>query len=372
MTDQLLSNTPPSRFSFLKTKRAIAVGIGIAIIAVGSLVWYISYSSQFAAPQTNAELEQFTMPLGSGDFKDLSALLKEKGFIKSEAGFKIAYFKTNGIGITATTCVDCFTPGAYRISKSMTAWQVAETFKEGPYMKWVVIPEGLRKEQIADILANQLGWNEDVEKKWVTTYTSMNYDEIEGLYFPDPYLIPVDEEPLKVADRLRAKFNEKFQPYTQEALKQNIKWTTALKLASIVQREAAGKDDMPLIAGILWNRLLKDMKLEVDATVQYVRDDQIHYGEARYDKQPGTYTSEGTWWMPIKPEDIDIPSPYNTYRNEGLPPHPIANPGIDAIKAVLYPEETECMFYLHDKSKTIHCAETFEEHKANIATYLSD
>ncbi len=177
-------------------------------------------------------------------------MLKEKGFIKSEAGFKIAYFKTNGIGITATTCVDCFTPGAYKISKSMTAWQVAETFKEGPYMKWVVIPEGLRKEQIADILANQLGWNEDAEKKWVTTYTSMNYDEIEGLYFPDTYLIPVDEEPLKVADRLRTKFNEKFQPYTQEALKQNIKWTTALKLASIVQREAAGKDDMPLIAGI--------------------------------------------------------------------------------------------------------------------------
>ncbi len=75
---------------------------------------------------------------------------------------------------------------------------------------------------------------------------------------------------------------------------------------------------------------------------------------------------------PIKSEDKDIPSPYNTYRNKGLPPHPIDNPGIDAIKAVLYPEETECMFYLHDKSKTIHCAKTFEEHKENIATYLND
>lgn len=373
MTDQFLSNnTQPSRFSFLKTKLAIAVGIGAAIIAVGALVWYVSHNSQFAAPQATGETEQVVVPLGTGDFLGLAKLLKEKGFIKSETGFKIAYFKTFGFDTKATTCMDCFVPGAYKISKSMTAWQVAETFRAGPYMKWVVIPEGLRKEQIADILANQLGWSEDVESKWVTTYTSMNYDEIEGLYFPDTYLIPVDEEPLKVADRLRTKFNEKFQPYTQEALKQNIKWTTALKLASIVQREAAGKDDMPLIAGILWNRLLKDEKLEVDATVQYVRDDQIHYGEARYDKQPGTYTSEGTWWTPIKPEDKDIPSPYNTYRNKGLPPHPITNPGIEAIKAVLYPEETECMFYLHDKTKTIHCAKTFEEHKANIATYLSD
>lgn len=373
MIEQIPSNNQPSpRFSFLKAKLGIALGIGIAIIAVGALVWYVSYNSQFAAPQANAEIEQMTIPLGSGDFTSLAKLLKDKGFVKSETGFKIAYFKTFGIDTKATTCMDCFVPGAYKISKSMTAWEIAETFKKGPYMKWVVIPEGLRKEQIADILANQLGWDEDAEKKWVTTYTSMNYDEIEGLYFPDTYLIPVDEEPLKVADRLRVKFNEKFQPYTQEALKQNIKWTTALKLASIVQREAAGKDDMPLIAGILWNRLLNDTKLEVDATVQYIRDDEIHYGKARYDNQPATYTSEGTWWTPIKPEDKDIASPYNTYRNKGLPPHPISNPGIAAIEAVLHPEETECMFYLHDNDRVIHCAKTLQEHQANIETYLKN
>lgn len=286
------------------------------------------------------------------------AALWQQGFIKSTLGFG---FALKGSDIK---------PGVYKVSKAMTAWELANIVRQGPYMRWVVIPEGLRKEQIAELLTENLGWSEEAKTKWITTYTSMSYDEIEGLYFPDTYPIPVDEEPLKVADRLRTKFNEKFQPYTQEAIKQNIKWTTALKLASIVQREAAGKDDMPLIAGILWNRLLKDMKLEVDATVQYVRDDQIHYGEARYDKQPGTYTGEGTWWTPIKPADKDIPSPYNTYRNEGLPPHPIANPGIDAIKAVLYPEETGCLYYLHDSSGQIHCAKTYEEHEANIETYL--
>lgn len=325
----------------------------IVVLGVGGVV---AYQLTFAAPQLQAELVQFTVPLGQND--KTWEELKEKHFVKSGWAFK---FTMGGAEIE---------PGSYKISKSMNAFEIARVFKRGPYMKWVVIPEGLRKEQIADILANQLGWSEDAEKKWVTTYTSMNYDEIEGLYFPDTYLIPVVEEPLKVADRLRTKFNEKFQPYTQEALKQNIKWTTALKLASIVQREAAGKDDMPLIAGILWNRLLKDMKLEVDATVQYVRDDQIHYGEARYDKQPGTYTSEGTWWTPIKPEDKDIPSPYSTYRNEGLPPHPISNPGLEAIDAVLNSAETECLYYLHDSSGQIHCSKTYEEHEANIETYL--
>lgn len=367
MTDQFLqSNIPPSRFSFLKTKLALVLIGAVIVLGIGGIV---TYQLTFAAPQPGAGLDQFTNPTptdgrGGTPIEGYGiAKLKGQGFIKSEIGFKIAFALIGGKEIQ---------PGAYKLSKAMTAWEAAKAIKEGPNLVWVMIPEGLRKEQIAELLAPALKWDEATKEKWITTYTSMSYDEIEGVYFPDTYLIPIDEEPLKVVSRLRSKFNEMLQPYTQEALKQNIKWTTALKLASIVQREAAGKDDMPLIAGILWNRLLKDEKLEVDATVQYVRDDQIHYGEARYDKQPGTYTSEGTWWTPIKSEDKDIPSPYNTYRNKGLPPHPIANPGIDAIKAVLYPEETECMFYLHDKSKTIHCAKTFEEHKANITTYLSD
>ena len=181
----------------------------------------------------------------------------------------------------------------------------------------------------------------------------MEYDYIEGVYFPDTYLIPINEAPLDVAKRLRAHFEEKFTPYAKEAIKQNIKWTTTLTLASIVQREASGKDDMPLIAGILWNRLLKGQKLEVDATVQYARGD----------------TGNG-WWAPMSLADKQIDSPYNTYLNKGLPPHPISNPGTDAINAVLNPTETKCLFYLHDSAGTIRCAETYEEHLENIEQYL--
>lgn len=350
--------------------KKVLLGIAVSVLVVLGATGIIVYSSFFGAPQTQAELEQFTMPLGSGDFKELSALLKNEGFIKSETGFKLAYFKTMGIGLTATTCVDCFSPGAYKISKNMSAWEIADIIKKGPYMKWIVIPEGFRKEQIAEIIGNELRWDKNTKEKWITTYTSMKYEEIEGVYFPETYLIPVDETPLNVANRLRVKFNEKFTPYSQEALKQNIKWDTLIKVASIVQREAAGKDDMPLVAGIIWNRLLKNMKLEVDSTIQYVRDDVIHYGEARYDKQPGSYSSDGDWWTPIKIADMNIASPYNTYRNKGLPPHPIANPGTDAISAVLHPAETECLYYLHDSSGQIHCAKTYEEHQANITMYL--
>jgi len=150
------------------------------------------------------------------------------------------------------------------------------------------------------------------------------------------------------------RFNERFAGYPEKFAEQNVLWTSALKIASIVQREAAGKEDMPLIAGILWNRLLNDQPLEIDATIQYARGN----------------TGSG-WWAPIKASDIDdIDSPYNTYKHKGLPPTPISNPGIDAIDAVLNPTETDCYYYLHDKDRQIHCAKTLEEHEANIDKYL--
>lgn len=320
-------------------------------------VGIFAYHSLFGAPQSQAEAERFIVPLNA-ETEDTIQKLHEQGFIKSEWGFNYA---RKGKEIQ---------PGGYKISKNMNTWETAEALAQEPYMKWVVIPEGLRKEQIAELIGDSLGWGQEAKRKWVGNYTAMNYDEIEGIYFPDTYLLPKDETGLQIADRLQTKFNEKFQPYADKFLEANIKWTTALKLASIVQREAAGKSDMPLVAGILWNRLLKDMKLETDATVQYIRDSQIHYSKTPSDVQLSGYTSEGSWWTPIKVSDLETPSPYNTYQNKGLPPHPICNPGLDAIDAVLNSTETECLYYLHDSGGQIHCSKTYEGHKTNIEKYL--
>lgn len=297
------------------------------------------FNSLFGAPQGQEEFKRFTVPLNA-EAKNTIQELQEQGFIKSEHGFKIAL---GNVGIQ---------PGAYRISKSMNAWQIAKIIKQGPYMKWVVIPEGLRKEQIAEILTEELGWTDLQKNDWLTTYTAMNYDYVEGVYFPDTYLIPIGESGSGTAARFIDKFNEKFAPYYDKFTQANIKWDTALKIASLIQREAGSKEDMPLIAGIIWNRLLSGMKLEIDATLQYITG------------QPGS------WWGAVKPEYKQIDSPYNTYLYKGLPPHPICNPGLDAIDAVLNSIETECLYYLHDSNKQIHCAKTYEEHLQNIEKYL--
>jgi len=145
---------------------------------------------------------------------------------------------------------------------------------------------------------------------------------------------------------MRSHFNEKCGAVLQEFAENNIKHDTAITLASIVQREAANEKEMPLIAGIIWNRLLHkpEVKLEIDATIQYI------------------IGKPGNWWPKVRPEDYKIESPYNTYLHAGKPPAPICNPGLAAMEAVVHPEETEYYYYLHDSQGQIHPAKTYEEH----------
>lgn len=245
--------------------------------------------------------------------------------------------------------------GGYYFYKNMSVWNKISKIKKGPDLKWVTVLPGMRKEQIGEILSATFNWSEEELKKWNEVYTRMKYEYREGVYFPDTYLIPVGESGLEVANRMIANFNEKFSPYFEEAAEKNIQWTTVLKIASLIQREAGGREDMALISGVIWNRLDRGLKLEIDATAQYIK------GKV-----------EGNWWSRVSPSDLKIDSDYNDYLHKGLPPTPICNPGIDAIKAALNPEETDCLYYLHDKNRQIHCVKTFEEHKENIKKYLQD
>ena len=297
-----------------------------------------------SASQKQANISVFT--ISKTNQNQTTERLVEGGYIKSRWILPIARLMTLRFG--------GIEPGGYKISQSMSARELVMILTSEPQLKWITFPEGLRKEEIGERLAKQLHWTNEELEKWNNTYTAMQYDYREGVYFPDTYLIPVDENGLDTAKRMINRFNERFQGYPDMFAAKNIKWTTALTLASIIQREAAGSHDMPLIAGILWNRLDKNKQLEIDATVQYARG-----------------KTEKGWWTPIKgSETRSLESPFNTYLNKGLPPHPISNPGMDAIDAVLNPQETDCIYYLHDSDGVIHCSASFAEHELNIDRYL--
>lgn len=289
-------------------------------------------------------LSVFVVPQDTKGF-ETAASLKKQGFIRNELAYRIV----SGIKGLNQSAVS----GGYRLSPSMSMWQVLKKLSDHPDLVWVTIKEGLRKEQTGESLAIQLGWTD----KQILEWNNVNADSLEyqeGVYFPDTYLLPLDETPTQIAKRFIDKFNEKIGPLIPQFTAKNIKWTTGVKIASLIEREAAGSDDMKLISGIIWKRLDIGMKLEIDATMQYTK------GKVN-----------DRWWGNIDLKEKKSDSPYNTYKYKGLPPTPISNPGFDAIEAALHPEETDCIFYLHDKNQQIHCARTYAEHKENIVKYLS-
>lgn len=237
----------------------------------------------------------------------------------------------------------------------MNAWEVMNKITGRPDLAWVTVSGCQRKEQIGEKLAAVLGWSDETLKKWNIVYTSVSPEYFEGVYYPDTYLIPTDESGEQVAKRFIDRFNEKFAPLAEKYAAANIKWTTGLKIASLIAREAAGTTDMKVISGVIWNRLNIGMPLQIDATMQYTLG-----------KKP-----DGPWWGVVDLAEKQNDSPYNSYLYKGLPPTPICSPNIAAIEAALNPEPTDCLFYLHDGDKQIHCAKTYEEHLANIRKYLN-
>ncbi len=221
-----------------------------------------------------------------------------------------------------------------------------------PSVRIIKVSEGLRKEEIAQVVGDKLGWDDTEKEEFVNAHLALSISDMEGYYFPKSYMVQKTEDPLGMSQIMLSQFKKATQNIPKAKTTKIVNEDTAVKIASIIQREAGGKGDMRLISGIIWNRIFKGMKLQMDATLQYAKGNE-----------------EDGWWPQVVPADKKIVSPYNTYLHADLPPHPIANPGLAAIEAAYNPIKTTCLFYLHDKQGNIHCSATYEGHKANIAKY---
>ena len=325
-------------------------GIGkfLAIILAGFsltlLVGSISYAKVFGPTDTQAPTEDFFVQEDT-DTTTLAQELTDKGYVRGAWIFDIAFIR-EAYG-------NKILPGGYKISRSMDAWTIASTLLEPPYAAWIKVPVGVRKEQIAIQLADRLGWSDEKKKAFLDATNAHGPEYIEGVYLPDTYFIPTDLPPQQVEEKIRSHFNSVFEPYAKEAVAKRVPWTTVLTIASLIQREAGSASDMPIISGIIQNRLRVGMPLAIDATFQYM---------------DGNSTSG--WWTPPRKASSYPNSPFNTYKNKGLPPHPIAEPGVTAIEAALNPSQTNCLFYIHDNYGKMHCSPTYAGQLANVQKYL--
>lgn len=308
------------------------VGIGAAFIIFGPV-------------GKSGEFKTFVVPRDTKEFIIENELYKQK-LIKNPKTFRFL-LNTNALGKEIK-------PGGYLLSNDMNMFKILAKITGKPDLVWFKLSYCPRKEQVGEYLAETLNWNSDQVNEWNDLYKNDKPEYFEGVYYPDTYLIPVSESPAQVAQRLINRFEEKFAPLSDKFISENIKWTTGLKIASLIAREAGGEDDIKLISGIIWNRLNTGMRLQIDATMQYTLGKK----------------ADGSWWGPVSISEKLNESAYNTYLHEGLPPTPICSPSIEYIEAALDPEETDCLFYLHGKDRQIHCAKTYKEHLENIENYL--
>lgn len=217
----------------------------------------------------------------------------------------------------------------------------------------VTIPEGLTFMEIAATLKRIAKVDSAAFHRWcendsVCQRYGVPAGSMEGYLKPDTYEFFVREDAASVGARMAKAFATMWEREAEGRLRASGRTKhDLLTLASIVQTEAAYVDEMPRIAGVYTNRLDRGMKLEADPTVQYA------LGAKRR----------------LRYRDLDVSSKYNTYMHTGLPPGPIANVGIDAIKATLEPEEHNYMFFVADGSGRHRFASTGSQHLRNVALY---
>lgn len=231
--------------------------------------------------------------------------------------------------------------GTYSFEMPLSTREVAKTLTSGEQRSPLIsitLPEGFKVSDIHTYLP-----------KTFASLDTSSFLPYEGYLFPDTYFISTSTTPDELRLLLTNTSASRLDAYTDAINASGFTQNEVITLASIIEREAKDNVSKRMVSGILQNRLKAEMPLQVDAVFNYIL---------------GKTSSELTL------DDLATESPYNTYTNTGLPPTPIANPGIESIEAVLYPEKSDYLYYLTAPDGTFYYAETFEEHKINKARYL--
>lgn len=347
---------PPSRARI--TAWVILTLIGIMVTAVAGVTLYIWNGLR---PASDGAVVQMELKTGMSPF-DFAEEMEEKGIIRDAFMFKYYLrLKDEGPGFQA---------GVYELAPGMDKDAIIAKLNAGDTVKKetvrFTIPEGYTLEQIADTLASA-GMAEksaflalaDTDRAWgdIDTVRSIPKDakgmrhRLEGYLFPETYELEKDSKPEAIILRMLQEMDRKLdtlpENWEDTMAERKLDYHSLLTIASLVEREVVVDEERPIVASVIFNRMKKNMLLQIDATVQYSLDKPK---ERLFEK------------------DLLVDSPYNTYQNKGLPPGPIASPSIKSIEAVLFPADTDYYYYVtkKDGSSGHLFAKTLREHNSNI------
>ncbi|WP_430113810.1 endolytic transglycosylase MltG [Peribacillus frigoritolerans] len=344
----------------------ITIASLIVLIGVVGLVGFLYINSAMKPVDPDDDtIKKVKIPIGSS-VNGISTLLEEQGIIKDARVFKYYIKFRNESGFQA---------GEYKLSPSMPIEDIVTSIKTGKLMKEaamkITIPEGKQLIQIADIIAGKTGedpkkvFKELNDKKFVNSmqeqFPQLLTSEIENekvLYPLEGYLFPAtydfyEEKPTleSIVIEMLKKTEETLQAYEGQMDKNDYSVHEMLTFASLVEEEATAQVDRGKIASVFYNRIEEDMPLQTDPTVLYAK---------------GSHKSR------VYYKDLEVKSPYNTYKNKGLPPGPIANAGTTSIDAVLKPEKTDYLYFLATPEGEVLYSKTLDDHNNKKAEHISN
>jgi UPF0755 protein len=327
------------------------MGIGAAIVVAFAILFFLVQQWLPPPPGRNVLI---AIPRGS-NCKTVGTLLKEKGLIRNSLLFCL-YVSLHGVEGKLQA-------GTYSFRVGTPLPQIAAAIVSGkvtPLAEHVTIPEGFTVDQIADLLqknhiVQRAAFIREVQQG-VFSYPFLHAlppaggvkYRLEGFLFPDTYEFLPNTPAHTVVDEMLANFQRKVPAaWIADAQKNGLTLYQVVTVASLIEREAKVNAERPLVASVIYNRLhhSPEMPLEIDASVRYIVG----------------------WDRPLTREDLLVDSPYNTYRHLGLPPGPIANPGLASIHAAVYPDHTSYLYYVakNDGSGEHYFSTTFQEQLNN-------
>jgi UPF0755 protein len=348
-------------------KILLILAVILIIAAVGANIWY---QSAISTPANAGSTEKKVFEVEQGDSSsEIVKKLVDQGFVSQELPLTV-YLRLN------PDLVQGFKAGLFEISQAMTPVEIiAELQKSsrGDELK-VTIPEGLRYDEIADILTEEFGkvdgsrFSRDAFMGIVEAPDSVGFSNqvidflnehkpsgknLEGYLYPETYFFSTDADAKEVVERLLSTLQSQLKEADFTAIEDSgYSFFEILNIAAMIERESFADSEKADVADVFYKRLEQGVDgvklLQVDATLLYIAKDW----------KANAFS--------LKTSD----DPYNTYKYPGLPPGPIANAGITSIKAAIYPRSNPYFYYIHDNSGKIHFAKDLAEHNANVRQYL--
>ena len=355
--------SPLYKRNFSNDKYLGYVLLGMTAVFIGTFVFVTLFLP--VAPQDHQTV-MFHIEKGEGSY-EIATNLQEKSFIRSRALFTVYAILTGRILQLQS--------GDYLLTPSMSASTILNKLASGDIeIEKITIKEGWSLQNIAEefelrgffsqddffMITGTPGKDYRIEEDTIQPKDFSNefpflkvkpeYVSLEGYLFPDTYQITANQIPEEIVRRMLQNFQTHMnQDILEQIQAQEKTLFEVLTMASLIEKEVRSFDDKKIVSGILWKRLTNNMRLQVDATVVYIR--------------------EGNYKI-VSIEETKTDSPYNTYVRDGLPLGPISNPSIESIQAALNPVESPYWFYLSPSANVTIFTRTFEEHKSAKAKYL--